>query len=115
MAGELEHAIVTCDKEKAPDLIILEGQSALLHPRGLAAPSSCCPAGQGRRPAVRAGREFYDGLARIRLLVPPIDDDIELIRLYGARTRPCPDGEGLGSDALIAVQRTLRDRLGLPV
>ena len=34
ISGELEHAIITCNKETSPDLILLEGQSALRNPSG---------------------------------------------------------------------------------
>ncbi len=34
LSGELEHAIVCADKERSPDLIVLEGQSALRNPAG---------------------------------------------------------------------------------
>ncbi|MBW2715840.1 MAG: DUF1611 domain-containing protein [Deltaproteobacteria bacterium] len=32
VAGEIEHAIVTADREESPDVIIVEGQGALTHP-----------------------------------------------------------------------------------
>src|SRR5262245_38942271 len=34
VCGELEHAIVECDRELAPDVMVLEGQSALRNPGG---------------------------------------------------------------------------------
>ena len=34
VSGELEHAIVSCWKERRPELILLEGQSALRNPSG---------------------------------------------------------------------------------
>jgi uncharacterized NAD-dependent epimerase/dehydratase family protein len=34
VSGELEHAILTCHKETKPDLILIEGQSALRNPSG---------------------------------------------------------------------------------
>ena len=34
VAGELEHAIVSCATELDPDLIVLEGQSSLRNPSG---------------------------------------------------------------------------------
>lgn len=32
VAGEIEHAVVECDKNEHPDVIVLEGQGALTHP-----------------------------------------------------------------------------------
>ncbi len=34
VSGELEHAIVSCARERSPDVIFLEGQSALRNPSG---------------------------------------------------------------------------------
>ncbi|MBG9378278.1 DUF1611 domain-containing protein [Panacibacter sp. DH6] len=34
ISGELEHAIVSCDKDTNPDVILIEGQSALRNPTG---------------------------------------------------------------------------------
>ena len=34
VAGEVEHAIVTCDREARPDVIVIEGQSAFRNPSG---------------------------------------------------------------------------------
>ena len=34
ISGEIEHAVVTCWKEAKPDVIMIEGQSALRNPSG---------------------------------------------------------------------------------
>ena len=34
VSGELEHAIVCCDREVEPDLMVIEGQSSLRNPSG---------------------------------------------------------------------------------
>ncbi len=117
VSGELEHAIVSCWEAKRPDLILLEGQSALRNPSG--------PCGSefllsGRAAGVilqhAPGRVHYEGLEEFGLRIPPIADEIALIRTLGARTLAVTlNGEGLTPEALRAEQQLLSRKLGIPV
>lgn len=117
VSGELEHAIVSCWKAAKPELILLEGQSALRNPSG--------PAGSefilsGRAAAVilqhAPGRACYEGLEEFGLRIPPVSDEIDLIHRLGARALAVTlNGEGMTPEALRAEQQRLRWRLSIPV
>jgi uncharacterized NAD-dependent epimerase/dehydratase family protein len=117
VSGELEHAILSCWKERRPDLILLEGQSALRNPSG--------PCGSeflvsGRAGGVilqhAPGRTHYEDLEEFGLRIPPVSDEIDLIRRYGAKTLAVTlNGEGMTPEALRAEQQRLRWALGIPV
>jgi len=102
VSGELEHAIVSCWKAARPELILLEGQSALRNPSG--------PCGSefiisGRAAGVilqhAPHRTCYEGLEEFGL---------------GARTLAVTlNGEGMRPEALRAEQQRLRWGLGIPV
>jgi uncharacterized NAD-dependent epimerase/dehydratase family protein len=117
VSGELEHAIVSCWKARRPDLILLEGQSALRNPSG--------PCGSEFLVSARAAgvilqhapaRVDYEGFEEFGLRVPPVADEIDLIRRYGARTLGVTlNGEGMSPEALRVEQQRLRWALGIPV
>jgi uncharacterized NAD-dependent epimerase/dehydratase family protein len=82
----LEHAIVSCYNEQSPDVIFLEGQSALQNPTG--------PCGaefllSGKADGVvlqhAPGRKYFGDEPELGE-IPPLKTELELIRLYGSRT-----------------------------
>ncbi len=117
VSGELEHAIVTCWEQARPDLMLIEGQSALRNPSG--------PCGSelilsGRATGVilqhAPGRICYEGLEEADLRIPPVADEIALIRTLGARTLAVTlNGEGMTPEALRAEQQRLGWGLRIPV
>ncbi|HYX21360.1 MAG TPA: DUF1611 domain-containing protein, partial [Thermoanaerobaculia bacterium] len=110
VSGELEHAVVSCWNAQRPDLILLEGQSALRNPSG--------PCGSEFFVSARAegvvlqhapGRTHYESAEEFGLRIPPVADEIDLIRRYGARTLAVTlNGEGMSPEALRAEQQRLR-------
>jgi len=117
VSGELEHAIVTCDQEVQPDLIILEGQSSLRNPSGpCGAEFLLSGAARGVILQHAPGREFFEGYESQGHRIPPVEDEIDLIRCYGARTLAVTlQGEGLGLATLKQTQQDLQQRLNIPV
>jgi uncharacterized NAD-dependent epimerase/dehydratase family protein len=85
ISGELENAVVTCWKEARPDVIFLEGQSALCNPSGPCGSELLLSA---RSKAVilqhAPSREFYKGQEKMGNRISLIRE-LELIRLYGSR------------------------------
>lgn len=86
VSGELEYAIVSCFDEQRPDIIFLEGQSALQNPTG--------PCGaefllSGKADGVvlqhAPGRKYFGDEPKLGE-IPPLKTELELIRLYGSRT-----------------------------
>ena len=86
VSGELEHAIISCVKEKNPELILLEGQSALRNPSGPCGAEFICSAGaKGVILQHPIGRTYYQHGEGIFYPLPSIQDEIKLIELYGAK------------------------------
>lgn len=115
VCGELEHAIVKCEAELAPDLMVLEGQSALRNPGGPCG-AELLLAGGAKAVVLQhvPGRKCFDGHEGHE--IPPVGSEIELIAAYGARTLALTlNGEGLSDGELARVQRDLEDYLGIPV
>jgi uncharacterized NAD-dependent epimerase/dehydratase family protein len=115
VSGELEHAVVSCDRAESPDLIVIEGQSSLRNPSGPCG-SELIVSAQARAVILQhaPGRRCFRG--RERWLLPPLEEEIALIRLYGAEVIAVTlNGEGLTAEALEAAQGELGERLGLPV
>ena len=117
VSGELEHAVVACARELAPDLILIEGQSALRNPSGPCGSELVLSAGaRGVVLQHAPGRKEFDGLEELGCRIPPVSEEIELIRLFGARTLAMTlNGEGLERPALEAHRAELEAELGIPV
>ena len=117
VSGELEQAILSCARELSPEVIFLEGQSSLRNPSGPCG-SELILSGGARGVILQHGpaRRFFEGFEDQNCRIPPLEEEIELIRLFGARTL----GVTLHTGGLTAAQaRSTREelerRLGLPV
>lgn len=114
VAGELEHALLTCHREQTPDVMILEGQSALRNPSGP------CGAEFLRSALTQAvilqhapDRRYYHGYEDVGIPIPDVAEEIELIRLHGARTLAVALHGDKGRDPILRAQ--MEAKLGLPV
>jgi uncharacterized NAD-dependent epimerase/dehydratase family protein len=114
VCGELEHAIVACDRDLRPDLILLEGQSALRNPSGPCGAELLLAGGaRGALLQHAPARRDYDGHPGFP--IPPVPDEIGLIGRYGARVLGlCLNHEGLAADAREPARRELERDTGLP-
>lgn len=115
VSGEIEHAIVECDRHESPDVIVIEGQSSLRNPSGPCG-AEFLVSGQARGVILQhaPGRSCYRG--REAWPIPPIEEEIALIASYGARVLAMTlNGEGLNAAQLVEAQRKYAERLGLPV
>jgi len=116
VSGELEHAIVSCYKEVAPDIIFLEGQSALQNPTG--------PCGaefllSGRADGVvlqhAPGRKYFGDEPALGK-IPSLETELELIRLYGSKTIAITlNTVGLTSSKADEVQAEYQQKYEMPV
>jgi uncharacterized NAD-dependent epimerase/dehydratase family protein len=116
VSGELAWAILEAYRQEKPDLIILEGQSALRNPSG--------PCGSELLISARAKKvilvheikkQYFDDLADWGPL-PSVQSEIELIRAYGSEvialslnTRGCTLAEAKRT------QTRFQEELGIPV
>jgi uncharacterized NAD-dependent epimerase/dehydratase family protein len=86
VAGELERAIVECDRQQSPDLILLEGQSALRNPSGPCGAELLLSGGaRGALLQHAPARRYFDGAEQLGYEIPPVASEIALIGYYGAR------------------------------
>jgi len=117
VAGELERAVVGCARQEDPDLILIEGQSALRNPSGPCGAELLLAAGATGVVLQHApGRLYFDGCEELGIRIPPVEEEVELISHYGARVLGLAlNGEGLAATALAAHAERLGASLGLPV
>jgi uncharacterized NAD-dependent epimerase/dehydratase family protein len=115
--GELEGAVLACAREARPDVILIEGQSSLRNPSGPCGSELILSAGASTVILQHApGRRFFDGHGELKLPIPSLAEEIELIRLLGARVCCVAlNDESLGQGELERERRLLEARLGLPV
>ncbi len=117
VSGELEHAIVRCDREVQPDVMLLEGQSALRNPSGPCGAEFLLSAdAKGVILQHGAGREFFEGYEKLGSRIPSLESEIELIQFYGAKVLAVTlNGKSASPEALKRYQQQYRQQLGLPV
>ena len=117
VSGELEHAIVRCDREVSPDLMVIEGQSSLRNPSGpCGAEMLLSAAARGVVLHHAPGREFLEGYETMGLRVPSLESEIELIRYYDSETIAVTlSSKGCTPEQLDRFRAEYRERLGVPV
>lgn len=117
VCGELEHAVVATAREFSPDLILIEGQGAFRNPSGPCGAEFIVSAGaRGVIFQHAPGRKHFIGHEALGCEIPPIAEDIELARLYGAKTLAVTlNGEGLSAKTLRHEGERLQKELRLPV
>lgn len=117
ISGEMEHAVVRCYEEAKPDIIFIEGQSALRNPSGPAGAEWIVSADADavvlqHHPA----RKQYKDLEYYPAYLPTLKDEVALIKMYGAptvaitlNTSRTPESEAR------AVAAKYEQELGIPV
>jgi len=117
VSGELEREVVRCDQEQSPDLILLEGQSALRNPTGPCGSEYLCSAeAKGVILQHAPGRPYFRGTETLECAIPTLENELALIRHYGSQPLGVTlNAEGLNPDEAKAVQQEYERSLGLPV
>ena len=117
VCGELEHAIVRCDREVEPDLVVIEGQSSLRNPSGpCGAEMLLSAAARGVVLHHAPGREFFEGYESMGLAVPSLESEIELLRFYDSETIAVTlNSKGCTPGDLDRFRAGYRETLGIPV
>jgi len=117
ISGEIEHAVVSCDKAKQPDLILLEGQSSLRNPSGPGG-SEFLLSGNAKGVILQIApeREFFEGYEALRAYLPSAKEEIELIQKYGSEVLALTlYNQTLDPDAIKAHAARLEEELQMPV
>jgi len=116
VSGELEHAIVSCWKDTQPDILFLEGQSALRNPSGPCGIELLISGNAKQVVLIFAPkRKYFDNEAHWGE-IPSVASEIELIEKLGSKviavainTENCTDQEAFD------YQKAYTASLGLPV
>ncbi len=117
VSGEIENAIVRCELESGPDLIVVEGQSALRNPSGPCG-SEIILSGNTKGVIIQHTpfRTFVGGTRSLGCLLPDIETEIKLATMYGARVIAITlNGRGGTPDDLVKYRLDLEKRLDIPV
>lgn len=117
VCGELEHTILSAVNESNPDLIIVEGQSSLRHPAGPCGSEFIVSAGCRAVILQHApGREYFEGFQNTGCKIPPVSEEIQLIRLLGAQVLAVTlNEERVSRNELLRERTRLEEELNLPV
>ena len=117
VTGELEKAIVACDQEAEPDIIFIEGQSALRNPSGPCGAELLLSAdAKGVVLQHTPGRLCYEGTEELGCRIHDVESEVELIRKYGSKVLAITlNGEGMTTNELIAYQEALQHKMNIPV
>lgn len=116
VSGELEHAIVRCWQEERPDVIFIEGQSALRNPSGPCGPELLI-SGNARRVVLMHApkRQYFDHDPHWGE-IPSVESEIALIRMYGAEVIALAlHTEGCSRDEALAYKQQYAASLKMPV
>lgn len=114
VSGELEGAVLACARDLDPEVILLEGQSALRNPSGPCGSEYILSAGAKAVILQHApARTKFHGHAHP---IPPIEEDLQLVRLLGGEVWALTiNEEGLDAAAAEAARAELAARLAIPV
>ena len=117
VSGELERAVLACAAASSPDLILLEGQSALRNPSGPCGAELLISGGTAGVILQHApGREYFEDLEQAGCRVPAVAEEVELVRLYGSEVwAVCVSEHEMRRDEAEATRESLEVELGLPV
>lgn len=117
IGGEIEKQILRCYQESKPDLILIEGQSSLQNPSGPCG-SEFILSGNCKGVILQhaPGRKYFDGMEQLKIHIPPIEEEINLIRTYGSETLAITlNEENIDETSLREYQKQLQDKLSIPV
>jgi uncharacterized NAD-dependent epimerase/dehydratase family protein len=116
VSGELSHAVMEAYQHESPDVILLEGQSALRNPSGPCGPEYLISANAKKVVLVHeVKKQFYDDLPSWGPL-PSVQSEIELIRAYGSEVIALSlNTRGCTLEEAKAAQEKYAAELGIPV
>lgn len=116
VSGELEHAILQCIREENPDLVLLEGQSALRNPSGPAGSELIRSGGAKHVILVHAPKRKYYEHNPEWGEIPSLNSEIELVAAYGAQVIAIAiNTEGCTMEEVQDIQQHYQHQLGIPV
>src|SRR5579871_880971 len=116
VSGELENAILTCNKETNPDVILIEGQSALRNPTGPCGSEMLISGNAKSVILVHAPKRKYYEHDPAWGEIHSIESEIELIKILGSKVIAIAlNTEHCSYEEAFAFQKEYEDRTKLPV
>ncbi|NRA95811.1 MAG: DUF1611 domain-containing protein [Planctomycetes bacterium] len=117
VSGEMEDAILRCTAENTLDVVLIEGQSSLRNPSGPCGAELLLSAdAKGAILQHVPGREHFEDLENVPCPLPPVEEEVALIRAYGTEVIAVTlNGRGLLPKDLQARRAALEKTLDLPV
>jgi uncharacterized NAD-dependent epimerase/dehydratase family protein len=116
VCGELEAAILACQRDTEPDVILIEGQASLRNPMGPCG-SEFILAGGAKAVILQhaPAREYFDELEELGCRIPPIKEEVELISLLGAEVLAVAlNEENMSAEEAEEARSHLAKELGIP-
>ncbi len=117
VSGEIEHCIYECWRKEQPEIILIEGQASLRNPSGPAG-AEFILSGNAKRVILQhaSRRKYYFGSEDLKLEIPSIESEINLIEAYGAEVLAiCLNTENLPPEELELEKQQLKAKVGQPV
>ncbi len=116
VSGELERAVLACAEQEKPDVMLLEGQSALRNPSGPCGSEfvvSAAAAGVILQHAPK--RRFFVGYEEEQIAIRPLVEEIEMLRLLGSEVWAlCIHEEGMAVGESQSHAKRMAAEYGLP-
>ena len=111
VSGELENALLKCDQEEQPDLMIIEGQSSLRNPTGPCG-SEIIISGGVKHVILQhqPSRIYFDDNEEWKIPIPSLQSEIDLIQKLGAEVIAVvmnPDGLKAPQETLSKLKKSL--------
>lgn len=116
VGGEMEHAILTCAKETNPDVILIEGQAALRNPSGPCGSEMLISGNAKQVVLVHAPKRTYYEHEPSWGVIPDLESEIEIIRLYGSKVIAIAlNTEDCTMDEALAFKKQFHEKYNIPV
>ncbi len=116
VSGELEHAILSCNKEVQPDIIFLEGQSALRNPSGPCGLELLISGNAKQVVLLFAPKRMYFDNEEHWGKIPSVESEIAIIEQFGSKVIALAmNTEGCSNDEALAIKNSMESSLQIPV
>ena len=116
VSGELEHAILSCNEATKPDLILIEGQSALRNPSGPCGSEMLVSGNAKSVILVHAPKRHYYEHDPAWGAIPSVESEIALIKHFGSTVIGIAlNTEHCSNEEAFTFQAEYEEKLGIPV
>jgi uncharacterized NAD-dependent epimerase/dehydratase family protein len=116
VSGELENAILTCNKEVSPDIIFLEGQSALRNPSGPCGLELLISGNAKYVVLLFAPKRIYFDNEAHWGKIPSVESEIAIIEQFGSKVIALAmNTEGCSNEEAFSLQASMQLQFNIPI